>query len=58
MSRMAELYTEIEEQLQNGAKPDEIAKGLGVPLKMVYEVEDDLMAYAQRDNGGEYDSMD
>lgn len=58
MSRMAELYTEIEEQLQNGAKPDEIAKTLGIPIKMVYEVEDDLMAYSQRDYGGTYDSMD
>lgn len=53
MSRMAELYTEIEEQLMNGAKPDEIAKALNVPVKLVHEVEDDLMAYAQRDYGGD-----
>lgn len=58
MSRMSELYTEIEEQLQNGAKPDEVAKSLNVPVKVVYDVEDDLMAYAQRDNGGTYDSLD
>lgn len=57
MSKMAELYTEIEEQLQNGAKPAEIAKALSVPVKLVHEVEDDLMAYAQRDCGG-YDSLD
>ena len=53
MSKMAELYTEIEEQLQNGAKPEEIAKALSVPLKMVHEVEDDLLAYSQRDYGGD-----
>lgn len=58
MSRMAELYTEIEEQLQNGAKPDEVAKALNVPVKVVYDVEDDLMAYSQRDYGGTYDSLD
>ena len=53
MSRMSELYTEIEEQLMNGAKPEEVAKSLNVPVKVVYDVEDDLMAYSQRDYGGE-----
>lgn len=55
MSKMAELYNEIEDQLRNGAKPEAIAQALSVPIKMVYDVEDDLMAYAQRDYGSDYD---
>lgn len=51
MSKMAELYTEIEEQLVNGAKPEEVAKALNIPLKVVYDVEDDIVAYNQREFG-------
>lgn len=58
MSKMAELYMEIEEQLMNGAKPEEIARAFNVPIKMVHEVEDDLMHVTQDCQGYEYDQMD
>lgn len=55
MSKMAELYMDIEEQLLNGAKPEEIARAFNVPIKMVHEVQDDLMHVTQDCQGYEYD---
>lgn len=43
MSKINDLYIDVEEQLMNGAKPEEIAKSFNIPVKFVYEVEDDLM---------------
>ena len=55
MSKMSELYMEIEEQLMNGAKPEEIARCFNVPVKMVHEIEDDLMHATQDSQGYDYD---
>lgn len=57
MSKMAELYTDIEEQLMNGARADAIAKAFNVPLKTVQDIEEDLM-HLNDPQGFEYDSMD
>ena len=44
MSKMNELYMEIEEQLTRGRVPSIIAKDLEVPIHWVYEVQADLYA--------------
>ncbi len=36
MSRMSEIATEIQELLQDGHKPEQVSKRLGVPLSWVY----------------------
>ena len=57
MSKMSELYTEIEEQLMNGAKPEAIAKAYDIPLKAVQDIEEDLI-HLNDPQGYEYDEMD
>ena len=41
MSKVAELYTEIEEMLDKGTHPATISAVLDVPVSWVYEVLDD-----------------
>jgi hypothetical protein len=42
MSRMSELFTEIQEELESGLNPYIVAKKLNVPLEIVEEVEAEL----------------
>lgn len=46
MSKMAELAMEIEDLLRQGFKPVTVAEMLHVPIKWVYDVENDLMQLA------------
>ena len=56
MSKMAELAYEIEDLLRQGFKPVTVAGMLHVPLKWVYDVEEDLMQLADpRSFGPDYD---
>lgn len=45
MSVMSELYLDIEDQLLERVAPAQIAKNLGVPISMVYEVQEELMLF-------------
>ena len=38
MSKMSDLYMEVELMLQEGEHPSRIARRLGIPLSMVYDV--------------------
>ena len=58
MSKINDLYIDVEEQLMNGAKPEEIAKSFGIPVRFVYDVEDDLMNAYNGPPQYEYDQMD
>jgi hypothetical protein len=44
MSKMSNLYMEIEQMLQEGEHPARIARRLGVPLGMVYDVLESMPA--------------
>lgn len=45
MSVMSELYLDIEDQLLERVKPAQIAENLGIPISMVYEVQEELMLF-------------
>jgi hypothetical protein len=56
MSKMAEIYGEIENLLRQGYKPITIAGMLQVPVDWVYSMEDDLMQLADpRSYGSDYE---
>ena len=42
MSRMSELYTSVQEQLEMGVSPYIVAKRLAIPVEWVLEIEADL----------------
>lgn len=42
MSRMSELYTSVQEQLEMGNSPYVVAKRLMIPVEWVLEIEEDL----------------
>lgn len=42
MSRMSELYTAVQEQLELGVSPYVVAKRLSIPVEWVFEIEEDL----------------
>jgi hypothetical protein len=42
MSRMSELYTSVQEQLEMGNSPYVVAKRLMIPVEWVLEIEADL----------------
>lgn len=42
MSRISELYTSVQEQLELGVSPYVVAKRLMVPVEWVLEIEEDL----------------
>ena len=42
MSRMSELYTSVQEQLELGVSPYIVAKRLKIPVEWVLEIEEDL----------------
>ena len=43
MSRMSQIATEIQELLQDGHKPEQVSKRLGVPLSWVYAELESIM---------------
>lgn len=45
MSVMSELYLDIEDRLLERVVPAQIAKILGIPVSMVYEVQEELMLF-------------
>lgn len=56
MSKMAELAYEIEDMLRQGYKPVTVAGMLHVPIKWVYDIEEDLMQLADpRSYGPDYE---
>ena len=44
MSKMSDLYMEVELMLQEGEHPSRIARRLGIPLSMVYDVLESMPA--------------
>ena len=44
MSKMSDLYMEVEQMLQEGEHPARIARRLGIPLSMVYDVLESMPA--------------
>jgi hypothetical protein len=42
MSRMSELYTAVQEELERGLSSYVIAKRLAIPVEWVLEIEEDL----------------
>ena len=47
MSRMSDLQIEIQEMLENNVYPDTIAKLLGIPTSMVYDVMETMLELEQ-----------
>lgn len=43
MSRMSEIAIEIQQLLQDGYKPEQVSKRLGVPLSWVYAELESIM---------------
>jgi hypothetical protein len=46
MSKMAELYQDIMDMLEQGIHPTKIARSLGCPLSMVYKVNEAREEYS------------
>jgi hypothetical protein len=44
MSKMSDLYMEVELMLEEGEHPSRIARRLGIPLSMVYDVLESMPA--------------
>ena len=44
MSKMSDLYMEVEQMLAEGEHPARIARRLGIPLSMVYDVLESMPA--------------
>ena len=44
MSKMSDLYMEVEQMLAEGENPTHIARRLGIPLSMVYDVLESMPA--------------
>ena len=56
MSKMSELHMEAEELLYKGFTVQEVAKMLGVPVKLIEPIEEDLMELNNpRNYGPDYD---
>lgn len=51
MSKMSDLFTEIQELLEEGRHPGAIARMLEVPTSMVYEVLDAMQTFDQSPAG-------
>lgn len=47
MSKMSDLFTEIQELIEDGRHPGAIAMMLDVPTSMVYEVLDEMQTFDQ-----------
>ena len=54
MSKMGQLYMEVEEMLIRGLEPFSISSKLNVPLDLVLNVEEDLMQLANPYSYGPY----
>ena len=50
MGVMSELYLEIEDQLMQRIEPSQVAKNLNIPVRMVREVQEELMLYVNLNN--------
>jgi hypothetical protein len=56
MSKMGELYLEVEELLSQGYTAKEVSKLTNLPLSFIHPIEDDLMAALDpRNYGPDYD---
>jgi hypothetical protein len=51
MSRMSNMVLEIQEMLYNGSTPEEIAETLGIPVRWVFEVEDNMSEISEPSDG-------
>jgi hypothetical protein len=50
MGVMSELYLEIEDQLMQRIEPSQVAKNLNIPVRIVREVQEELMLYVNLNN--------